>query len=65
VSETQEEEAFEPMDIDAPHQEKPQDTKTTRKVPVLTFWMTRKRIPAFKEAFGEQTFTVQTLPKEE
>jgi hypothetical protein len=65
VSETQEEELFEPMDIDAPHQEKPQDTKTTRKVPVLTFWMTRKRIPAFKEAFGEQTFTVQTLPKEE
>ena len=64
TKETQEE-AFEPMEVDAPDEEEEQDRTKTRKVPVLTVWMTKKRLPAFKEAFGEQSFAVQTLPREE
>ena len=32
----------------------------TKTVPVLTVWMTRKRIPSFRDAFGEQDFIVHT-----
>jgi hypothetical protein len=64
TEETQEEEAFEPMEIDVPNQ-KTDETAHTRKVPVLTVWMSRTEIPAFKEAFGQQTFAVQTLPKDD
>ena len=32
----------------------------TKTVPVLTVWMTRKRIPSFRDAFGEQDFVVHT-----
>jgi hypothetical protein len=64
TEETQEEEAFEPMEIDVPSH-KTDETARARKVPVLTVWMSRKEIPAFKEAFGEQTFAVQTLPKDD
>jgi hypothetical protein len=34
------------------------------RTPVLTVWMTKKRIPAFQEAFGEQTFDVLSLPQD-
>jgi hypothetical protein len=61
----EEEEAFEPMEVDPPVQERTQESKQMRKAPVLTIWMTKKRIPAFKEAFGEQTFTVQLLSQNE
>lgn len=64
TGETQEEEAFEPMEIDLPNQ-KTSETARTRKAPVLTVWMSRNEIPAFKEAFGEQIFAVQTLPKDD
>jgi hypothetical protein len=30
-----------------------------KKIPVLTAWMSKKTIPEFKKAFGEQTFQVQ------
>lgn len=30
----------------------------TKTVPVLTVWMTRKRIPSFRDAFGEEDFVV-------
>jgi len=33
----------------------------TKTVPVLTVWMTRKRIPSFKDAFGEQDFVVHAI----
>jgi hypothetical protein len=61
----EEEEAFEPMKVDTPKKQNDQEQNQTRKTPVLTIWMTKKRIPAFKEAFGEQMFTVQTLPQED
>ncbi|KAH4259002.1 hypothetical protein HBI04_109460 [Parastagonospora nodorum] len=63
--EEEEEEAFELMDVDAPEQEQEQQQKQTTKAPILTVWMTKKNIPAFKEAFGEQTFEVQALPLED
>jgi hypothetical protein len=60
-----EEEAFEPMDVDGREQlqskEKDRDTTKKRNVPVLTVWMTRKKIPAFKNTFGEQSFTVYKM----
>jgi hypothetical protein len=65
---TQEDEAFERMDVDGlEEREKGSDEDETqmRKVPVLTIWMTRKNIPAFKSAFGEQAFSVQLIPREE
>jgi hypothetical protein len=66
TEDTQEEdEAFEPMVVGPLAQEKDQKSKQMRKFPVLTIWMTKKRIPAFKEAFGEQTFTVQLLSQDE
>lgn len=36
----------------------PNQPGKTKIVPVLTVWMTRTRIPTFKDAFGEQSFTV-------
>ena len=61
----EEEEAFETMDVDVPEQEQGQLQRQTIKAPVLTVWMTKKKIPAFKEALGEQTFEVQTLPEDD
>jgi hypothetical protein len=66
----EDEEAFEPMDVDggkSQGKEKERDTNTTKKrnVPVLTVWMTRKKIPAFKSAFGEQSFTVQKISNDD
>jgi hypothetical protein len=61
----EEDEAFEPMQIDAPRQEQEQPQKQSIKVPVLTVWMTKKKIPSFDQAFGEQTFKVQTLPQDD
>jgi hypothetical protein len=65
---TQEEEAFERMDVDGPEEQEKGNSRNgtqMRKVPVLTIWMTRKKIPAFKNAFGEQTFSVQKIHPEE
>ncbi|KAF1942363.1 hypothetical protein EJ02DRAFT_176656 [Clathrospora elynae] len=62
---TQEEDAFEPMDIDGKGNEKSEEPMQKRNMPVLTVWMTKKKIPAFKTAFGEQTFTVQKMAQEE
>jgi hypothetical protein len=61
----EEEEAFEPMDVDVPEQEQGQLQSQTIKAPILTVWMTKKKIPAFMEALGEQTFEVQTLPEDD
>jgi len=36
-------------------------TMKRRKIPVLTVWMTKKRIAAFRNVFGEQTFAVEPL----
>jgi hypothetical protein len=65
---TQEEEAFERMDVDGQEAQRKDNGKEMtqkKKVPVLTVWMTRKQIPAFKSAFGEQTFSVQKILQEE
>jgi hypothetical protein len=59
--EDDEEDAFEPMEVDAPDQEKQQQQKQVIKAPVLTVWITKKKIPAFKETFGEQVWEVNTL----
>jgi hypothetical protein len=61
----EEEAAFEPMHVDAQEQEQEQSQKQTMKAPVLTVWMTKKKIPAFNNTFGEQTFEVQTLPQDD
>jgi hypothetical protein len=58
--EDEEEDAFEPMEVDAPDQET-QPQKQMIKAPVLTVWITKKKIPAFKETFGEQVWEVNTL----
>jgi hypothetical protein len=63
--EEEEEEAFEPMEVDSPVEKRDQEPEKSRKVPVLTVWMTKQRIPAFKDAFGEQTFTVKLLSQDE
>jgi hypothetical protein len=63
--EDEEEDAFEPMEVDTPHQEKEERQKKMIKAPVLTVWMTKKKIPAFKEAFGEQFWEVDTLPQDD
>ncbi|RAQ99368.1 hypothetical protein DDE82_008332 [Stemphylium lycopersici] len=68
TQDTQEDDAFEPMDVDGHAVEGTSAEKTTlhmRKVPVLTVWLTKKRISAFKSAFGEQTFSVKKLPADE
>lgn len=63
----EEEEAFEPMEADE-HEAQATTaagSKTqTKKVPVLTVWMTKKKISALKNAFGEQSFPVQKLPED-
>jgi hypothetical protein len=41
-----------------------QDESRTKKTPVLTAWMSKRRIPEFKKAFGEQTFEVRKSPEE-
>lgn len=64
TEEADEEDAFEPMELDAP-EKRTEEATGVRKVPVLTVWISRKEIAAFKEAFGEQTFGVQTLPKDD
>jgi hypothetical protein len=61
---TQEEDAFEPMEIDVPVNDKSEAAPAV-KVPVLTVWMTKKRIPAFRDAFEEQTFTVVQMTEED
>jgi len=63
----EEEEAFEPMEIDeheAQAMATEKDLIETKKVPVLTIWMTRKKISTFRNAFGEQAFPVQKLPED-
>lgn len=54
---SQEEEAFEPMDVDKKEEEKVR----IRNVPVLTVWMSKVRVPALGSAFGEQSFVVREL----
>jgi hypothetical protein len=63
--EDEEEDAFEPMEVDMPHQEDEQQRKQIIKAPVLTVWMTKKKIPAFKEAFGEQVWEVLMLSQDD
>lgn len=65
-----EEEAFEPMNIDGQKDQgyeklKGADRVQMRTVPVLTVWMTRKKILAFKQAFGEQSFAVKLVQQGE
>jgi hypothetical protein len=40
------------------------NTIQRRKIPVITVWMTKKRIAVFKNVFGEQTFAVKLLPQD-
>ncbi|KAI4630628.1 hypothetical protein J4E80_001566 [Alternaria sp. BMP 0032] len=40
------------------------NTMKRRKIPVLTVWMTKKRIAAFRNVFGEQTFAVKLLSQD-
>jgi hypothetical protein len=65
VEQEEEGEAFEPMDVDSPAKGRDQEPRQIRKMPVLTVWMTRQKIPVFKDAFGEQTFTVKLLSQDE
>jgi hypothetical protein len=65
VEQEDEEEAFEPMDVDSPAKGQVQEAKQIRKVPVLTVWMTKLRVSAFKDAFGEQSFTVELLSQDD
>jgi hypothetical protein len=68
AQEEEEEEAFERMDVDGPEEQEKENSRNgtqMRKVPVLTIWMTRKKIPAFENAFGELSFSVQKIPLEE
>ncbi|KAF2256172.1 hypothetical protein BU26DRAFT_402334, partial [Trematosphaeria pertusa] len=37
----------------------------SRKIPVLTVWMSRKSVPEFKNAFGEQVFRVQKVQEDD
>jgi hypothetical protein len=65
---TQEEEAFERMDVNEPEAQKKESIEHRTQMiraPVLTIWLTREKIPAFKSVFGEQTFSVQRIPEEE
>ncbi|EMD60132.1 hypothetical protein GGP41_009528 [Bipolaris sorokiniana] len=65
VESEEEEEAFESMDVDGRGGQRDKDEVKMRKVPILTVWMTRKRIPAFRNAFGEQVFEVRRLVEDE
>lgn len=65
AGEEEEKDAFEPMEVDTPAPQQKTPQKQTRQEPVLTVWMTKKKIPAFKETFGEQTFEVQILPEDD
>ncbi|OAL47142.1 hypothetical protein IQ07DRAFT_590008 [Pyrenochaeta sp. DS3sAY3a] len=65
-----EEEAFEPMDVDGLEKRSGRAERSVsgvkkRKVPVLTVWMTRKSVAALKNAFGEQVFSVLPLAVKE
>ncbi|CAO2658607.1 Nn.00g063300.m01.CDS01 [Neocucurbitaria sp. VM-36] len=70
MQESEEEEAFEPMNMDGQENQTNEKSEGAeriqiRKVPVLTVWMTKKKIPAFKQAFGEQSFTVKVMEQDE
>jgi len=60
--EEEEEEAFETMEVD--REERVETQNKTRKVPVLTIWMTRVRILAFSKEFGEQILVVKKAVEE-
>lgn len=65
-----EEEAFEPMDVDGPESRSGRaeglgSEVKKRRIPVLTVWMTKKSVPALKNAFGEQVFSVLPLSVKE
>ncbi|KAF1973159.1 hypothetical protein BU23DRAFT_139420 [Bimuria novae-zelandiae CBS 107.79] len=55
IQKRQEEDGRENVEDD---KDKTTDKDTKSKTPVLTVWFSRKSIPEFKAAFGEQTFTV-------
>jgi hypothetical protein len=64
---TQDEEAFESIHLHGRYAQElsaRNDTMPKRKVPVITVWMTKKRIAVFRNAFGEQTFAVKLLPQD-
>ncbi|KAF2202466.1 hypothetical protein GQ43DRAFT_439701 [Delitschia confertaspora ATCC 74209] len=48
--------AFEPMETESQGQN--EKATKTKAVPVLTIWISRKPIPEFREAFGEDVFSV-------
>lgn len=57
--------AFEPIEAEKVDQQKNDTQNKMIKSPILTIWITKKEIPAFKSAFGEQTFEVKTLPRDD
>lgn len=61
----QEGDAFEPTEAERAARKKDESQNRMIKSPVLTIWITKKEIPAFKSAFGEQKFQVKTLPRDD
>ncbi|KAF2846303.1 hypothetical protein T440DRAFT_232074 [Plenodomus tracheiphilus IPT5] len=59
--EEEEEEAFDRMEVD---KEQEKAMKKVRKVPVLTVWLTKKRVPVFAKEFGEQSILVKIIEEE-
>ena len=58
------------MDVDGQEgveetQKSSKDEGVMKSVPVLTAWMTKRRIPGFKEAFGEHEAMVHTSASRE
>lgn len=67
---SQEGEAFEPMDVDEDENQDRREVKSSnltrkRKIPVLTVWISKKQILAFRHVFGEQPLTVRRMRRDE
>lgn len=57
--------AFEPTEAERADRKKRDSGERLVKTPVLTIWITKKEIHAFKGVFGEQKFEVKTLPRDD
>ncbi|KAL6707890.1 hypothetical protein ACN47E_003564 [Coniothyrium glycines] len=55
----------EAMEVDGAEDAMNSEGIETKHVPVLTVWITRRKIPAFKTAFGEHLLNVRKLDQEE
>lgn len=57
--------AFEPTEAEKADRKEDNSRDKMIKTPVLTVWITKKEIPAFKSAFGGEAFEVKTLPRDD